>query len=72
MWACQHTSLCQHIWLLERFAGSAIIVSHDRYFLRRVATRIITIEDGDVSDYNGDYDVRRILSGGLHTEMQFQ
>ena len=34
-------------------------MSHDRYFLRRVATRVATIKDGVVTDYQGDYEVRR-------------
>ena len=38
-------------------------MSHDRYFLRRVATRVATIKDGVVTDYQGDYEVRRC--GGL-------
>lgn len=37
--------------------GSVIAVSHDRYFLRRIATRIITVEDGKLVDYQGDYEV---------------
>jgi ABC-type sulfate/molybdate transport systems ATPase subunit len=38
-------------------AGSVIAVSHDRYFLRRIATRIVTVEDGKLVDYQGDYEV---------------
>ena len=34
-----------------------IAVSHDRYFLRRIATRVITVEDGKLIDYQGDYEV---------------
>ena len=40
-------------------AGSVIAVSHDRYFLRRIATRIVTVQDGKLVDYQGDYEVRR-------------
>ncbi len=28
---------------LQRFDGSVIAVSHDRYFLRRIATRVVTV-----------------------------
>jgi len=28
---------------LQRFEGSVIAVSHDRYFLRRIATRVVTV-----------------------------
>lgn len=34
-----------------------IAVSHDRYFLRRIATRIVTVDSGKLVDYQGDYEV---------------
>ena len=41
--------------LLE-FAGNAIVVSHDRYFLDRIATHILAYEDdGRVEFYTGNY-----------------
>jgi ATP-binding cassette subfamily F protein 3 len=40
---------------LNEFAGSVLVVSHDRYFLDRVATRIIELEDGKLNDYPGGY-----------------
>ncbi len=47
---------------LENFAGSAIVVSHDRWFLDRIATHILAFEgdsqlrwfDGNFSDYEAD------------------
>ena len=39
------------------FSGSVIAVSHDRYFLRRIATRIVTVQGGKLVDYQGDYEV---------------
>ncbi len=41
--------------LLE-YQGTVIFTSHDRHFTRRVATNIIEVRDGRVSNYNGDYD----------------
>jgi energy-dependent translational throttle protein EttA len=42
---------------LQGFAGCAVVVSHDRYFLNRVATHIISFEgDGVVHFFEGDYD----------------
>jgi ATPase subunit of ABC transporter with duplicated ATPase domains len=38
-------------------AGSVIAVSHDRYFLRRIATRIVTVDSGKLVDYQGDYEL---------------
>jgi ATP-binding cassette subfamily F protein 3 len=40
---------------LNEFEGSVLVISHDRYFLDRVATRIIEIEDGKLNDYPGGY-----------------
>jgi len=40
---------------LQHFAGSIIIVSHDRYFISKVATSIVAIEDRDLVKYQGDY-----------------
>lgn len=40
---------------LQHFAGSVIIVSHDRYFISKVATTIIAIEDKKLARYDGDY-----------------
>ena len=33
---------------LERFDGTVIAVSHDRYFLDRIADRIVLVADGEV------------------------
>jgi ATPase subunit of ABC transporter with duplicated ATPase domains len=38
------------------FEGAVIAVSHDRYFLRKVSTRVITVENHQLVDYTGDYD----------------
>ena len=41
---------------LENFAGSAVIVSHDRWFLDRVATHILAFEeDGSAQWIDGNY-----------------
>ncbi|KAL4439755.1 hypothetical protein ABPG75_002756 [Micractinium tetrahymenae] len=42
---------------VRAFEGSVIAVSHDRYFLRRIATRIVTVEGGKLVDYQGDYEL---------------
>jgi ATP-binding cassette subfamily F protein 3 len=41
--------------LLE-FTGTVVFVSHDRYFIDRLATRIIEVEDGRVHVYPGNYE----------------
>jgi ATPase subunit of ABC transporter with duplicated ATPase domains len=40
---------------LQHFAGSVIIVSHDRFFISKVATTIVAIEDKKLARYQGDY-----------------
>lgn len=38
------------------YKGTVIFTSHDRHFMRRVATCVIEARDGRVVNYNGDYD----------------
>ena len=40
---------------LQRFEGTIMIVSHDRYFLRHLATRVFEIDQGALNVYEGDY-----------------
>lgn len=41
---------------LEAFAGCAVVVSHDRWFLDRICTHILSFEgDGKVVFYEGSY-----------------
>jgi ATP-binding cassette subfamily F protein uup len=46
-------------WLegfLKAFSGAIVFVTHDRDFLRALATRIVEIDRGQVTDWPGDYD----------------
>jgi hypothetical protein len=36
--------------------GTVLTVSHDRYFLRKIATRVLELRDGNMQDYTGDYE----------------
>jgi ATP-binding cassette, subfamily F, member 3 len=40
---------------LQHYAGSVVVVSHDRFFISRVATTIVAIEDKKLVKYQGDY-----------------
>jgi ATP-binding cassette, subfamily F, member 3 len=42
---------------LERFDGTVVAVSHDRYFLDRIADRIVHVADGTVRAYEGGWSV---------------
>ncbi|WP_430875368.1 ABC transporter ATP-binding protein [Gilliamella sp. G0441] len=46
-------------WLeefLKSFNGSIVFISHDRSFIRQMATRIIDLDRGKVASWGGDYD----------------
>lgn len=40
---------------LKGFQGAVVMVSHDRYFLDKIATRIFSFEDGTIKGYMGGY-----------------
>ena len=53
-----HLDMSSIEWLegyLKAYKGTVIIISHDRYFLDRVVTKIVEIDDGDTSLYEGNY-----------------
>lgn len=41
---------------LKKFAGTVVFVSHDRYFVNSLATRVIEVADGRLTSYYGNYD----------------
>jgi ATP-binding cassette subfamily F protein 3 len=41
---------------LKKFTGTVVFVSHDRYFIDNVATRVFEIENGHFEDYQGNYE----------------
>ena len=41
---------------LQEYHGTVVFVSHDRYFLDKLATRVIEVEDGKVRVYPGNYE----------------
>lgn len=40
---------------LQHYDGTVILVSHDRYFISKVANKIVEIRDGELVVYQGDY-----------------
>ena len=48
---------------LKDFTGTVVIVSHDRHFLRVLATRVLEIDHGEMRCYEGDYDYYLHKSG---------
>jgi ATP-binding cassette subfamily F protein 3 len=41
---------------LAAFSGTVVFVSHDRYFIDRLATRVLEVENGTVTAYEGTYE----------------
>ncbi len=53
-----HLDLNSITWLetyLLNYPGAVLIVSHDRYFLNRVVTKVVEIEAGQLTTYMGNY-----------------
>jgi ATP-binding cassette subfamily F protein uup len=69
-----HLDIESIAWLedfLKGFAGSVVFVTHDRAFLRNLATRIVEIDRGQVTSWPGDYDnYLRRREERLHAEAQ--
>lgn len=66
-------------WLsryMKEYTGTIIVVSHDRYFLDECITNIIEIEDGECTNYHGNYSYyveekeKRLLAEFHHYEEQ--
>ena len=46
------------VWLenyLATYTGSYVLVTHDRYFLDRVANRMLEVDHGEIRSYSGNY-----------------
>jgi ATP-binding cassette subfamily F protein 3 len=41
---------------LEKFSGTVVFVSHDRYFIDKLATRVLEVADGAVHVFPGNYE----------------
>ena len=53
-----HLDLRATEWLeeyLDKFKGTVLTVSHDRYFLDKVVSRVVEIQDGKAEFYSGNY-----------------
>lgn len=53
-----HLDMDSIAWLegyLINYSGSVVIVAHDRYFLDRVVTKIVELDNGEMTVYQGNY-----------------
>lgn len=44
---------------IKRYKGTAIVISHDRYFLDECVDKIMEIDEGSICEYNGNYSFYR-------------
>ncbi|KFN42867.1 ATP-binding cassette domain-containing protein [Arenimonas oryziterrae] len=69
-----HLDIESIAWLeefLKNYSGSVVFVTHDREFLRNLATRIIEVDRGQVTSWPGDYEnYLRRREERLHAEAQ--
>jgi ATPase subunit of ABC transporter with duplicated ATPase domains len=55
---------------LQKYEGTLILVSHDRWFISQLATRIVDIERGRIIDYQGTYEEYVAKTGADHLDVQ--
>ena len=53
---------------LKDYAGTLIIVSHDRWFISQLATRVVEIKPAEVLDFNGTYEEYVHFCGDDHLD----
>ncbi|MDR0634399.1 MAG: ATP-binding cassette domain-containing protein, partial [Azoarcus sp.] len=67
-----HLDLDGILWLeglIQSFAGAVVVVTHDRAFMDRVATRIVELDRGRLASYPGSFsDYQRRKAGELEAE----
>ena len=51
---------------IQKFEGTVVIVSHDRHFLKGIATRVFEVDHGELLTYEGNFDYYMSKSGRGH------
>lgn len=67
-----HLDISTLFWLeeyLSSFKGAILVVSHDRYFLDRLTTRILEIENKNLLSFSGNYSKYKILKAERHARL---
>jgi ATPase subunit of ABC transporter with duplicated ATPase domains len=55
---------------LKAYTGTLVFVSHDRWFINQLATRIVDIEADGITSYNGTYDEYVAWRGNDHLDAE--
>ncbi len=53
---------------LERYEGTLVFISHDVHFIRKLATKVLHVNAGQITPYVGSYDYFVEKSGGLEDD----
>ena len=56
------------ILALSHYEGTLVFISHDVHFIRKLATKVLHVNAGQVTPYPGGYDYFLEKSGGLNNE----
>ncbi len=56
------------ILALESYGGTLVFISHDVHFIRKLATKVLHVNDGTVIPYPGNYDYFLEKTGGFGNE----
>jgi ATP-binding cassette subfamily F protein 3 len=59
-----HLDIAGRQWLegyLKEYTGAVVVISHDRWLLDRVVTKIYEMDNGKLEDYPGNYEIYRTL-----------
>ena len=51
---------------LETFKGTLLFVSHDRYFINKIATKILELHNKKIYTFNGNYDYYLQTKENIH------
>jgi ATPase subunit of ABC transporter with duplicated ATPase domains len=55
---------------LQHFDGTLILVSHDRWFVSQLASRVVEITHGRINDFSGTYDEYVASCGDDHLDVE--